>query len=159
MGIKTVMLSGDNEKKCRYVAERAGITTYFASQLPEQKLDHIRRLSAEQPTAMVGDGINDAPALSLADVGISLGTATDIAKESAEVILLSGQISKVEEAIRLGRMTYRTIQQNLFWALAYNVVAIPIAAMGFLSPIVAAFSMAFSDVVVIGNSLRLGRRR
>ncbi|HCS21447.1 MAG TPA: hypothetical protein DIW47_12950 [Bacteroidetes bacterium] len=159
MGIKTVMLSGDNEKKCRYVAERTGITTYFASQLPEQKLDHIRRLSAEQVTAMVGDGINDAPALSLADVGISLGTATDIAKESAEVILLSGQISKVEEAISLGRKTYLTIKQNLFWALAYNVVAIPVAAFGMLSPIWAAFSMAFSDVVVIGNSLRSGLKK
>lgn len=159
MGIKTVMISGDNEKKCRYVAERTGITTYFAGQLPEQKLDHIRRLSAEQVTAMVGDGINDAPALSLADVGISLGTATDIAKESAEVILLSGQIAKVEEAISLGRKTYLTIKQNLFWALAYNVVAIPIAAFGMLSPIWAAFSMAFSDVVVIGNSLRSGLKK
>ncbi|MHB1276881.1 MAG: heavy metal translocating P-type ATPase [Bacteroidia bacterium] len=159
MGIKTVMLSGDNEKKCRYVAERTGITTYFAGQLPEQKLDHIRRLSAEHVTAMVGDGINDAPALSLADVGISLGTATDIAKESAEVILLSGQIAKVEEAISLGRKTYLTIKQNLFWALAYNVVAIPIAAFGMLSPIWAAFSMAFSDVVVIGNSLRSGLKK
>ncbi len=155
MGIETVMISGDNEKKCRYVSERTGIKNYFASQLPEQKLDHIRALSAKAPVAMVGDGINDAPALSLADIGISLGSATDIAKESAEVILLSGQIHKVTEALKLGRRTYGTIKQNLFWALAYNVVAIPIAALGFLSPMVGALSMAFSDVVVIGNSLRL----
>ena len=92
-------------------------------------------------------------------MGISLGTATDIAKESADVILLSGQITKVEEAISLGRKTYRTIQQNLFWALAYNVVAIPIAAAGFLSPMLGALSMAFSDVVVVGNSLRLNWRK
>lgn len=156
MGIRTVMLSGDNEKKCRYVAERTGIQTYYHSQLPEDKLDHIRALSKEAPTAMVGDGINDAPALSLADVGISLGQATDIAKQSADVILLSGKMSKVTEAIKLGRRSYRTIKQNLFWALAYNVVAIPIAAMGFLSPMIGALSMAFSDVVVIGNSLRSG---
>lgn len=159
MGINVVMLSGDNEKKCRFVAERLGIETYYASQLPEQKLEHIRLLSAQQVTAMVGDGINDAPALSLANVGISLGTATDIAKESADVILLSGQITKVEEALRLGKKTYQTIQQNLFWALAYNVVAIPIAAVGLLSPMIGALSMAFSDVIVIGNSLRLGWRK
>ncbi len=159
MGIETVMLSGDNEKKCRYVAERIGISTYYSAQLPEQKLEHIKAYSAKGSTAMVGDGINDAPALSLADVGISLGTATDIAKESADVILLSGQITKVEEAISLGRKTYRTIQQNLFWALAYNVVAIPIAAAGFLSPMLGALSMAFSDVVVVGNSLRLNWRK
>lgn len=159
MGIETVMISGDNEKKCAFVAERTGIKTFFAGQTPEQKLEHIRTLSAKNKTAMVGDGINDAPALSLADVGISLGSATDIARESAEVILLSGQISKVTEAIHLGRSTYTTIKQNLFWALAYNVVAIPIAAMGFLSPMIGALSMAFSDVIVIGNSIRLNWKK
>lgn len=159
MGIETVMISGDNEKKCAFVAERTGIKTFFAAQTPEQKLEHIRTLSAKNKTAMVGDGINDAPALSLADVGISLGSATDIARESAEVILLSGQISKVTEAIHLGRSTYTTIKQNLFWALAYNVVAIPIAAMGFLSPMIGALSMAFSDVIVIGNSIRLNWKK
>ncbi|MBI1221830.1 MAG: cadmium-translocating P-type ATPase [Bacteroidetes bacterium] len=159
MGIKTVMISGDNEKKCRYVAERTGISEFFSGQSPEQKLEHIRMLKTEQSTAMVGDGINDAPALSLADVGISLGSATDIAKESAEVILLSGHISKVTEAIQLGKSTYRTIKQNLFWALAYNVVAIPIAAVGLLSPMIGALSMAFSDVVVVGNSIRLNWKK
>lgn len=159
LGIRTILLSGDNEKKCRFVAERLGIQEVYHSQSPEEKLNHIKRMNGERPTAMVGDGINDAPALSLSSVGISLGTATDIAKESAEVILLSGNIGKVGEAILLGRRTYLTIKQNLFWALAYNVVAIPIAAMGFLSPMVGAFSMAFSDVVVIGNSLRLKWRK
>lgn len=155
MGIRTILLSGDNEKKCRYVAERLGLTEFYHSQLPEEKLKKIEELSAQAPTAMVGDGINDAPALSKADIGISLGDSTDIAKQSADVILMSSQIKKVEEALLLGRKTYRTIKQNLFWALAYNVVAIPIAGMGFLSPMVGALSMAFSDVVVIGNSLRL----
>ncbi|MDX5321455.1 MAG: HAD-IC family P-type ATPase, partial [Bacteroidota bacterium] len=159
LGIETVMLSGDNEKKCQYVAERTGIDTFYFAQSPDQKLEHIRRLSKIHPTAMVGDGINDAPALSLADIGISLGSATDIAKESADVILLSGQIQKVFEAIQLGRLTYQTIKQNLFWALAYNVVAIPMAAMGMLNPMIGAFSMAFSDVVVVGNSIRLNWRK
>lgn len=155
MGIKTIMLSGDNEKKCSYVAERVGITEYFANQLPEQKLAKITELSGISPTAMVGDGINDAPALSTADIGISLGDSTDIAKQSADVLLLSGNIRKVEDAMKLGQKTYKTIKQNLFWALAYNVVAIPMAAFGYLSPMIGALSMAFSDVVVIGNSLRL----
>src|SRR5690606_27310030 len=119
-----------------------GIKTWYAAQLPEDKLEHIRKYSAAGTTAMVGDGINDAPALSLADVGISLGQATDIAKQSADVILMSGQITKVGEAVALGRKTYSTIKQNLFWALAYNVVAIPIATIGLLSPMIGALSMA-----------------
>jgi Cu+-exporting ATPase len=159
MGIKTVMLSGDNEKKCRYVAERTGIQEFYFSQMPDEKLRKISDFSAMAPTAMVGDGVNDAPALSKADVGISLGQATDIAKQSADVILMSGEIEKVNEAVLLGRKTYSTIRQNLFWALIYNVVAIPIAAAGMLSPMIGAISMAFSDIVVVGNSLRLNFRK
>ena len=155
MGIETVLLSGDKAKKCDYVAQRLGLKTCYAEQLPEQKLQVLEELSKKGLAAMVGDGINDAPALSRAAVGISLTHATDIAKHAADVILTGNKIEKVAVAIRLSRKTYATIKQNLFWALSYNVVAIPLAAFGFLSPIFGALSMAFSDVVVIGNSLRL----
>jgi Cu+-exporting ATPase len=155
MGIETVLLSGDKAKKCDYVAKRLGIKTCYAEQLPEDKLNILEELSKKGLTAMAGDGINDAPALSRAAVGISLTHATDIAKHAADVILTGSKIEKVAVAINLSRKTYATIKQNLFWALSYNVVAIPLAAFGFLSPIIGALSMAFSDVVVIGNSIRL----
>lgn len=159
MKLEVIMLSGDNEQKCAFAARQLGISTYYHSMLPAQKLDKIRALNVQKPTAMVGDGINDAPALSNAFLGISLGEATNIAQQSADVILTGGKLMQLVEAIKLGRATYSTIKQNLFWALAYNVVAIPIAAMGMLSPMIGALSMAFSDVVVIGNSLRLRLRK
>lgn len=155
MGFDLVLLSGDSDRKCRDVAGKLEITRYYSECLPGQKLEILNRLKAEGPVAMVGDGINDAPALSAADVGISLGNATDIAQQSAGIIISGGNLLKIPEAIAISRKTFKTIRQNLIWALLYNVVAIPIAGLGFLSPIIGALSMAFSDLVVIGNSLRL----
>ncbi|MCE2496852.1 MAG: cadmium-translocating P-type ATPase [Flavobacteriales bacterium] len=154
--IRTIILSGDNERKCRRLAERVGIDEFYSRQNPAEKIKHIRMWSKKERVVMVGDGINDAPALTQAHVGISLGKASDVAIHSAEVVLLSdSDLNLVKSAIQLSKQTLRTIQQNLFWAFFYNVLAIPVAAAGLLSPMVAALSMAFSDVIVIGNSLRL----
>lgn len=158
-GIRTLMLSGDNEKKCRFVAERLGLKEFYHSQLPEDKLNKLKELSQQGKLAMVGDGINDAPALTQADIGITLSNATDAARQSANIVLIGNQLDKLVAAYHIGTKTYSTIKQNLLWALAYNVVAIPLAAMGYLSPMLGALSMAFSDVVVIGNSLRLKWRK
>jgi Cu+-exporting ATPase len=158
-GIKTLMLSGDNEKKCRFVAERLGLKEFYHSQMPEEKLAKMKELSKKGKLAMVGDGINDAPALTQADIGISLSNATDAARQSANIVLIGNQLDKLIAAYYIGTKTYSTIKQNLLWALAYNVIAIPMAAMGYLSPMLGALSMAFSDVVVIGNSLRLKWRK
>jgi Cu+-exporting ATPase len=154
-GIKTVLLSGDNAKKCKFIADKLGIDHYYASQLPQDKLRIVTELSKESMLAMVGDGINDAPALSRARIGISLSNSSDIARQSARVILLKGDISSLLFAIRISRHTYTTIKQNLFWAFFYNIVAIPMAILGLLNPMAGALFMAFSDVVVIGNSIRL----
>lgn len=154
-GMSVVMLSGDSEKKCKQVAQQLGIENIHASIAPEGKLKIIETLAATNPTAMVGDGINDAPALAKATVGISLSNASEAAMNSAQVILLKGNLTVLKEAFLISRYTFSTIKQNLYWALSYNLVAIPIAAAGFLNPMVAALSMAFSDVVVIGNSLLL----
>ena len=158
-GIKTLMLSGDSEKKCRFVAERLGLKEFYHSQMPEEKLAKMKELGKKGKLAMVGDGINDAPALTQADIGISLSNATDAARQSANIVLIGNQLDKLIAAYYIGTKTYSTIKQNLLWALAYNVVAIPMAAMGYLSPMLGALSMAFSDVVVIGNSLRLKWRK
>lgn len=156
LGISTVLISGDRKENCESVGKRAGIQKIFAEQLPDQKLKIITELVNKNSTAMVGDGINDAPSLTKASVGISLSNATQIAINSAQVILLeSNDLSSVLRALSISRHTMKTIKQNLFWAFFYNVVAIPFAAIGLLSPMVAALTMAFSDVVVIGNSLRL----
>ncbi|REJ82455.1 MAG: cadmium-translocating P-type ATPase [Bacteroidetes bacterium] len=155
-GMRVIMLSGDRESICRKVAGELGIEEVYSEQLPAQKLELIRKFSSEQPTAMVGDGINDAPALSLANIGISISNATNIAVQSAQVILLHQKnLDILLSAFSIGNRTYTTIKQNLFWAFFYNVLAIPIAAAGYLSPMIAALSMAFSDIVVIGNSIRL----
>lgn len=158
-GIKTMMLSGDSEKKCRFVAERLGIKEFHHSQMPEEKLNMLKELGKKGKLAMVGDGINDAPALTQADIGITLSDATDAARQSANIVLIGDKLDKLVAAYHIGTKTYSTIKQNLLWALAYNVVAIPMAAMGYLSPMLSALSMAFSDVVVIGNSLRLRWRK
>jgi Cu+-exporting ATPase len=159
-GAQTVMLSGDNRKKCEALAQKIGIRQVYSEQLPSQKLEVIERLSKEAPTAMVGDGINDAPALAKATVGISLGNATQVAIQSAQIILLkNNDLSILTDAHRISKHTLITIKQNLFWAFFYNVIAIPVAAMGFLSPMVGALTMAFSDVIVIGNSIRLKTKK
>ena len=157
--IEVIMLSGDRQEKVEKVAQELGIKTYFGEQLPHEKLTKISELSAQAPTAMVGDGINDAPALAKATLGVSMGQASAVAIESAQVILLNDHLSSLEKAFRIGKTTVKTIKENLFWAFAYNVIAIPIAAMGYLNPMLGALFMAFSDIVVIGNSLRLKRRR
>jgi len=155
-GITPIMLSGDKKENCEIVAQRLGIEKVYSEQKPADKLQLIDTLNKEGKTAMVGDGINDAPALAKAYIGISLGGASDVAKKSAQVILLNNKsLQQVQQAIALGRITLRTIKQNLFWALFYNVIAIPLAAIGMLMPIFAAIAMAFSDVFVIGNSLRI----
>lgn len=159
-GIKTVLLSGDRQAKCEQVAAALGITDVLAEQLPAQKLEHIARLSATAKTAMVGDGINDAPALARADAGIAHGEATPAALQSAQVLLAgTGDLRKLRDALLISTHTLLTIKQNLFWAFFYNVIAIPLAAAGFLSPMIAALSMAFSDVIVIGNSIRLRTKK
>lgn len=154
-GIKTILLSGDNKAKCTYVAQELGIDDFYYGKLPDEKLKLVEELTDHMPTAMVGDGINDAPALAKATVGISLSNATEVAIDSSQVILLNGNLEHLKSALELSNQTLTTIKQNLFWAFSYNIVAIPIAALGFLNPMIAAFSMAFSDVMVIGNSLRL----
>ena len=159
-GIKTVMVSGDKKEICDSVAVQLGIDEVFSEQTPKQKLDIIERLSIGGFTAMVGDGINDAPALAKATVGVSLSNASQVAIQSAQVILLHGNnLQSLLDAIQISKHTLVTIKQNLFWAFFYNVIAIPIAAFGFLSPMIGALSMAFSDVVVIGNSIRLKSKK
>ncbi len=157
--ITPVLLSGDQEKKVRHLAAELGITDFFAAQTPEEKLIKIKEFSKQQIVSMVGDGINDSPALEQAHVGISLSNATQIAINSAQLILLNGNLIQLVRAHQLSKMTLRTIKQNLFWAFFYNVIALPVAAIGLLSPMIAAGSMAFSDVFVIGNSILLKVRK
>jgi len=161
-GIKTVLLSGDRYQKSRQLAENVGIEEVVAEQTPEQKLQKIEELTIQQPTVMVGDGINDAPALAKATIGISMSEASQLALQSASVVLMSSGLSKLPMALGLGRHTYITIKQNLFWAFAYNIVAIPIAAVGLLGtygPTYGALIMGLSDVVLAINSVRLFVKR
>jgi Cu+-exporting ATPase len=153
--IRTILLSGDQLVKCRPLADQLGIDTVIADQSPEQKLQKITELTAATPTAMVGDGINDAPALARATVGISMSDASQIAMQSAQVVLMNHGLKNLPTALGLGKHTYITIKQNLFWAFAYNIVAIPVAALGFLSPAFGALVMGLSDVVLAVNSVRL----
>ncbi|MBI5917306.1 MAG: cadmium-translocating P-type ATPase [Bacteroidetes bacterium] len=154
-----VILSGDREAKTASVAKQLHIEKYYAAQLPAQKLEVIDQLMADAPTAMIGDGINDAPALARSTIGVSLSNASQVAVQSAQIILLNGNLDRLPRALAISDATLLTIKQNLFWAFAYNIVAIPIAAAGFLNPTWGALFMAFSDVVVIGNSIRLKTRR
>jgi Cu+-exporting ATPase len=158
-GIKTVLLSGDRKLKCERLAEELGIEEVYAEKLPEEKLSIIEEFTKAGDTAMVGDGINDAPALAKATVGISLSNATQVAIKSAQIILLKGNISLLPKAWSISYVTLLTIKQNLFWAFFYNIIAIPIAAAGFLDPMIAAASMAFSDIFVVVNSLRLRSKK
>ena len=153
--IKTILLSGDRRAKCEALASQLNIDEVIAEQTPEQKLQKIADLNASTPTAMVGDGINDAPALAKATIGISMSEASQVAVQSAQVVLMNQGLKKMPMALGLGKATYVTIKQNLFWAFAYNIVAIPVAALGFLTPTFGALVMGLSDVVLAINSVRL----
>ena len=160
LGLRPILLTGDNPGAARVAAEQVGIATddVVAQVVPSEKAEVVARLRAEgRVVAMVGDGVNDAAALAGADLGLAMGTGTDVAIEASDITLVRGDLRSAATAIRLSRQTLRIIRQNLFWAFAYNVAAIPLAALGLLNPMIAGAAMAASSVIVVGNSLRLRR--
>jgi len=159
MGLKIAMITGDNQKTAKYVADDLKINNVLAEVLPSEKAAEIKKLQEKgEKIIFVGDGINDAPSLVQADLGIAMGSAQDIAKEAGQIILVQNNLEKVVEAIKISRLTFKTIRQNLFWAFGYNIIAIPLAMAGLLNPIIAAGAMAFSSVSVVANSLRIYRK-
>ncbi len=159
LGITSIMLSGDGASRCREVGLAVGIERIHSEQRPDDKLRVIDALEREGPVAFIGDGVNDAPALARASVGVSVSNGTTVAIESARIVLLAGSLAHLPTALQLARETLRTIKQNLFWAFSYNILAIPLAAAGYLTPAIAALAMGFSDVMTIGNSIRLRHKR
>ena len=160
LGLRPLLLTGDNEATARAVAAAVGIDEVIAEVLPSEKAAVVRRLQGEgRIVAMVGDGVNDAPALAQADLGLAIGTGTDVAIEASDLTLVAGDLRAAAAAIRLSRRTLRTIQQNLGWAFGYNLAALPLAAAGFLNPLIAGAAMALSSISVVANALRLRRFR
>jgi len=160
MGIVTIMMTGDNSMTAQAISKGVGIDKFYARLMPEEKVAKIKELQAQgEFVAMVGDGINDAPALAQADVGIAMGTGTDVAVETGDIVLVKGDLEKAVEAINLSKATLKTIKQNLFWAFVYNSVGIPIAVLGFLNPAISSLAMSFSSVSVVLNALRLKKSK
>ena len=159
MGVETIMVTGDVEAAANFVAREVGIQRVVAQARPDDKLEIVRELQAEgRIVGMIGDGINDAPALAAANVGFAIGTGTDVAIETADLTLVNGDITKVADALEISTDTLKIIHQNLAWAFGYNMLAIPIAAVGKLNPMVASIAMALSSVSVVVNSLRLQQK-